>query len=58
MSPKEQIATFGRELDKFVDKFAREFELSVAAAVGTLFIKAVSMVLHQKKKNDNESQEG
>lgn len=40
MNDKEQIYQFGNELDNLVDRFRQEYEMSYAAIVGTLHIKA------------------
>jgi len=40
MSEKEQTYAFGHELDNLVDRFRSEFEMTYAAIIGTLIMKA------------------
>lgn len=40
MSEKDQIKLFADDLDKLVDKYRNEFDLTYAAVVGALFMKA------------------
>lgn len=40
MNEKEQTYAFGHELDKLVDRFRSEFELTYASIIGTLTMKA------------------
>jgi len=39
MKKNKQIDIFSHELDKFIDKFAKEFDLTYAEVIGTLTIK-------------------
>lgn len=40
MTEQEQIFHFGDELDRLVNRFRSEYEISYAAIVGVLFMKA------------------
>lgn len=40
MTEKEQIEAFADDLDRLVDRYCDEFDLSYAAAVGVLHFKA------------------
>jgi hypothetical protein len=40
MTDKEQTDAFADELDKLVDRFRQEFDLTYAQAVGVLHMKA------------------
>lgn len=40
MSEAEQVKAFANELDLLVERYSNEFDLTYAAAVGVLFMKA------------------
>ena len=40
MSGKEQIDAFASDLDKLIERYRLEFELTYAAVIGVLFLKA------------------
>lgn len=39
MSEKEQIDAFADDIDKLVDRYANEFDMTYAAAIGVLQMK-------------------
>lgn len=43
MTDKEQIEAFEEDLDKLLDRYANEFDLTYAAVVGLLFMKATEL---------------
>lgn len=49
MDHKKQIEIFDKELVKFIDKFAREFNLTYAEIIGVLEIRKIEMVTKAKK---------
>ncbi len=40
MDDKEQVFHFGDDLDRLVDRYRQEYDMTYAAIVGTLFMKA------------------
>lgn len=40
MNDKEQIDAFADDIDKLVERYRQEFEITYAAVVGVLFLKA------------------
>jgi hypothetical protein len=40
MSDQEQIFAFSDDIDRLVERYRSEFEMTYAAAVGVLFMKA------------------
>lgn len=52
MSEQEQVFHFGDELDKLVDRFRSEYDLSYAAVVGTLMMKAHVLMDEASERND------
>ena len=44
MSPNDQIDHFAGELDKLVERFRAEFDLTYAAIIGVLHIKAHMLI--------------
>lgn len=53
MTDREQIQAFADDLDKLVDRYRAEFEISMAGVVGTLeFKKWLLMQEAQQKKAD------
>lgn len=54
MNDREQIDAFSSDLDKLVERYAQEFELSTAAAVGVLTIKIHHLLANRWKDEDEE----
>ena len=52
MSEKEQIDHFANELDKLVQRFRSEYEISYAAAVGVLYMKIHLLCAEASEKGD------
>ncbi len=53
MSESEQIKHFGDEIDKLVDRFRREYDITYAAVVGTLFMKA-HLICNEADEREDE----
>lgn len=45
MTDREQTDAFAKDLDRLVDRYASEFELTFAQLVGVLEIKKVQLVM-------------
>lgn len=52
MTDREQIKAFADELDNLVNRFADEFNLTTAAAVGVLMIKAQEIIYESANKGE------
>lgn len=55
MTEGEQTTAFANDLDKLVDRYRLEFDMSYAAVVGTLQMK--SWLLSQEANDENEDEE-
>ncbi len=53
MSDKEQTDHFAAELDRLVDRFRAEYELSYATVIGTLTLKATFLALEAREADDD-----
>lgn len=54
MDHQQQIFAFGDELDKLVERYRREFDMTYADVVGVLFMKAHLLceeASHQERDN-------
>jgi len=40
MSEQEQTNAFAEDLDRLIERYRKEFEITYASVVGTLFLKA------------------
>jgi hypothetical protein len=49
MTEREQIAAFAKELAMLVDRYRREFQLSLASAIGTLEVVKLELYVEQTK---------
>ena len=56
MSEGEQIQAFANDLDRLVDRYRDEFELTFAAVVGTLHMKAHLLCVEKEKKGNEEEE--
>jgi hypothetical protein len=54
VSDKEQIFQFGDELDRLVNRFRAEYDLSYAAIVGTLHMKAHLLCAEAAERDPDE----
>jgi hypothetical protein len=45
MTDREQTEHFANELDRMIDRFRSEYQISYASVIGTLNIKAVSLTI-------------
>ncbi len=54
MSDNDQVKHFADELDKLVDRFRDEYELSFAAAVGALHMKAYLLCSEAEERGEEE----
>ena len=54
MSEREQIQHFADELDKLVDRYREEYELSFASVVGTLSFKAFNLMQEAQREGEDE----
>lgn len=49
MTEKEQVTAFANDIDKLVERYKQEFDMTYAAAVGVLFMKAQLLSLETVK---------
>jgi hypothetical protein len=54
MDNGEQIEQFQKKLDKLVNTYADEFDLSIAAMIGTLMCKIYELLANQHDDDDEE----
>lgn len=54
MTDREQIEAFAGEIDKVVERFEHEFNLSNVAAVGVLMLKVHMLLKHQIEPGEEE----
>jgi hypothetical protein len=52
MSEQEQIFAFADELDKLVQRYTDEFDLTYASAVGVLHTKATFLILEARGEEE------
>lgn len=52
MDQKEQQRQFSEELDKLIDRFRKEYEISYASVVGSLTIKIHLLCTEAEEDND------
>ncbi len=53
MTDKQQTDHFAHELDRLIDRFRMEYEISYAAVIGTLHIKATTLVIDAGDENED-----
>lgn len=53
MTERDQIYQFGNELDKLIERTRKEYEITYAAVVGVLFMKA-QMLAQEPEDADDE----
>jgi uncharacterized FlaG/YvyC family protein len=56
MDNGEQIQQFQNKLDKLVDIYAEEFDLSIAAMIGTLICKIYELLANQNNEEEDEDE--
>jgi hypothetical protein len=56
MSEREQAKAFAEDLDRLVNRYRDEFELTYGSVVGVLFIKASLLSLEAEKGEGDEDQ--
>ena len=54
MDNGEQIEQFQNKLDKLVDTYTEEFDLSIAAMIGILMCKIYELLANSNDDEDNE----
>jgi len=54
MTQQEQINCFAKELTKLIDRYADEFDLSYAAVVGVLKIKADGLSAQARRTEEKD----
>jgi hypothetical protein len=56
MDNGKQIQQFQNKLDKLVDIYAEEFDLSIAAMIGTLMCKIYELLANQNNEEEDEDE--
>lgn len=54
MSHQEQINAFSKDIEAVIERYRREFELTVAAAVGVLELAKLDLWNAERPKGDDE----
>lgn len=54
MNDREQIDAFSHELDKLVERFCQEFQLSTAGAIGVLEMKKHELISYALDNQGDE----
>jgi hypothetical protein len=54
MDNGKQIEQFQKKLDKLIDTYTEEFDLSIAAMIGTLMCKIYELLANQNEEEDDE----
>jgi hypothetical protein len=54
MDNGEQIEQFQNKLDKLVNTYTEEFDLSIAAMIGTLMCKIYELLANSNDEDDDE----
>jgi len=57
MDEKEQIECFSGDLDKLLERYSDEFDMSLASQVGTLFIKIQELISNSLDSEDDDEDE-
>lgn len=55
LSDKDQVTQFANELDKLVERFRAEYNISYAGVVGTLEIKAWLLCQEASERKEDEA---
>lgn len=51
MNDKQQINAFAEEIDRLVDRYRKEFDLSYASVIGVFFMKAQILCSESEEKD-------
>jgi len=54
MDNGKQIEQFQKKLDKLIDTYTEEFDLSIAAMIGTLMCKIYELLANQNEDEEDE----
>jgi hypothetical protein len=54
MKEQDQIGHFNDDLQRLLDKYSAEFDISLASQVGTLVCKAYELLLNSYKDEDED----
>lgn len=54
MTEREQTVQFCNELDRLVDRFSHEYEMSYAAMIGSLHMKAHALATEAQEGPDED----
>jgi len=57
MDEKDQIGCFDDDLDRLLQRYSDEFDMSLAAMVGTLQIKIHELVANSIDQDDDEDED-
>jgi hypothetical protein len=50
MTESEQVEAFAYDLHKLIDRYRDEFDLTLAAAIGTLEVVKLDLYLHEREE--------
>jgi uncharacterized FlaG/YvyC family protein len=56
MDNEEQIDQFQKKLDKLVNTYSEEFDLSIAAMIGVFVCKIYELLANQENEEDEEDE--
>lgn len=56
MDDREQIVAFSNDVDRLVDRYRDEFDMTYAAAVGVLFMKAQLLCEEAVDEGDDDAE--
>lgn len=56
MTDREQLMAFADDLDRLVDRYAQEFEISYGAIIGAMFAKMHLLCDQARDQEDNDIQ--
>lgn len=56
MDDKQQVAAFSDDVDRLVNRYRDEFDMTYAAAVGVLFMKAQLLCSEAVHEGDNHDE--
>lgn len=57
MDDKEQVTAFAGDVDRLVDRYRSEFDMTYAAVVGVLFMKAQLLCFEASDRADEDHEE-
>jgi hypothetical protein len=56
MDNGKQIEQFQKKLDKLIDTYTEEFDLSIAAMIGTLMCKIYELLANQNEEEEDDEE--